>query len=81
MAGPGLTAGHSVNAVRLYAEDHPALARTLRAKLVKRQAEHIGALVSAQDWPDYKYRLGQIRGFQEAIDICAEEEKSQNGDR
>jgi hypothetical protein len=68
---------------RLYAEDHPALARTLRAKLEKRQVELGGQLMagSAQDWPDYKQRLGVIRGLQEAIDLCADEEKSQNGDR
>lgn len=70
-------------AVRLYAEDHPALARTLRAKLEKRQVELGGQLMagSVQDWPDYKQRLGVIRGLDEAIELCKAEEKSQDGDR
>lgn len=74
MAGPAL---------RLYAEDHPALARTLRAKLEKRRIE-LGAQIiagSVQDWPDFKQRYGVLLGLKEAIEICAEEEKSQDGDR
>lgn len=70
-------------AIRLYAEDHPALARTLRVKLEKRQLELASQMAagSVQDWPDYKLRLGVIRGLQEAIDMCEAEEKSQDGDR
>lgn len=67
--------------IRLYAEDHPALALKLRAKLERRQTELFGGLTVAQDWADYKERVGVIRGLQEAIDICEAEEKRLNGDR
>jgi len=68
-------------AVRLYAEDHPALAHKLKAKLEKRQEELLGNLIVADDWADYKHRVGVLRGLQDAIDICEEQDKALNGDR
>lgn len=70
-------------ALRLYAEDHPALARTLKAKLRKR-AEELSAQVAAGfalDWPDYKQRTGTIKGLVEAIELCEAQEDEQDGDR
>lgn len=64
-------------AVRLFSPEHPALPRTMRAKLEKRMAELSGQLGGgyAQDWSDYKHRAGVIAGLNEAYDICAEVEK------
>jgi hypothetical protein len=68
----------SSSAVRLYAYDHPLLARTLRAKLTEEMQKQVLALGQsyAQDWADYKWRTGIIKGLKEAIDICAAEEKN-----
>lgn len=70
------------SAVRLFAFEHPSLARGLRAKLVQRQAELIGAVGAgyAQDWPDYKERIGVIKGLNEAIEQCKQVEQEQSGD-
>lgn len=64
-------------AFRLYAAEHPQLARTLRAKLEHRRAELIIQLGEgfAGDWADYKERSGVIKGLKEAIDICEQAEK------
>lgn len=76
-------AAHQPAAVRFFATDSPALSRTLRARLEKCQVEHAGHVAGglAQDWPDYKQRIGVIAGLQEAIDICMQIESEQNGDR
>lgn len=66
-------------AVRFFAPDNPALARTLRGHLEKMKAEKILQLVSAQDWPDFKQRRGEILGLEAAITECVEAEK-QRGD-
>lgn len=78
MAGPQQT-----GAVRLYAADHPVLARNLRAKLEKRRNELAVPVVEgvAQDWADYKHRIGVIKGLDEAIQQCIDVEHDLNGDR
>jgi hypothetical protein len=70
-------------ALRIYAGDHPVLARSLRAKMLKTAAEYSQQIADgcAADWPDYKYRVGVIRGLREAIEACEIEEKNLNGDR
>ncbi len=64
-------------AVELYALDHPRMARTIAGRLEKRRIELMAQLAegNAADWPDYKERVGVIRGLQNAIDIAGELEK------
>ena len=72
----------SPSAVRLFAFEHPSLARGLRAKLQQRQAELIGAVGTgyAQDWADYKKRIGVIEGLGEAIEACKQAENELTGE-
>lgn len=64
-------------AVRFFAPEHPQTPRTLRGKLEKLMAEKTGMLAegSASGFADYKLRIGEIRGLNEAIEICREAEK------
>lgn len=57
--------------------EHPALARTLHGRLEARRAEMNEQVANglAQDWADYKYRIGVIRGLSDAILLCLEVEK------
>jgi len=63
-------------AFRFYAPEHPELAHTLVAKL----SQAIGPLAEqvadgfASDYPDYKERIGVIKGLKQAIAICKEAE-------
>ena len=61
----------------VYALDSPRVARTLRQKLEKRQAELaapiVGGLVS--DWQDYWRRVGVLQGLDEALRVCDDIEK------
>lgn len=65
------------DALQIYSLDHPQIARTLRAKLIKRRQELGSALADgyAEDWGDYKGRAGVIKGLDEAIAICEQVEK------
>ena len=63
------------SAVRLYAPDHPALTNTVRAKLMKRRADLLDAVMSSQDWADFSYRRGEIRATDAAIAECEQAEK------
>jgi hypothetical protein len=71
------------DALRIYAGDHPNLARGLRAKLLKAASDYSQQVADgcAQDWPDYKHRVGVIRGLREAIQACEIEEKKLDGER
>jgi hypothetical protein len=71
------------SAIRIYAEDHPALTRRIRDKFAKRCDELVGHLAAgnADDWADYKLRVGVIRGLREAIAMCDAEDKLLNGER
>ena len=64
-------------AVTIFPLDHPRLARTLVGKLEVRRVALMAQLANgnAEDWPDYKERVGVIRGLQEAIDIAKETEQ------
>lgn len=70
-------------ALRIYAEDHPALSHRLRAKLAARATELAGQVSGgyALDWPDYKERVGIIKGLIEAVQLCEADEKLLNGER
>ena len=63
--------------VRVFSNDHPALPRNVRAKLEKLRDELALHLANglAQDWADYKQRVGVIQGITDAIDVCIESEK------
>jgi len=66
-------------AVRLFASDHPALARTVKARLERRRLELIEQLTGAQDWADYKHRIGVIEGLREAAMHCDDVHKELEG--
>lgn len=63
--------------VTIFPLDHPRLSRTLKGKLEQRRIELMAQLANgnAEDWPDYKERVGAIRGLEQAIAIAAEIEK------
>lgn len=62
---------------QVYALDSPQVARTIRAKLEKRQAELASAIAdgSAKDWADYQRRVGVLEGIDEALRVCDDIEK------
>ena len=69
------------SAVRLYAPDHPDLANTVAARLFKIM-DDLGRQISegyAQDWPDYKFRVGQINGMRIAIEQCQDIDREMRG--
>lgn len=65
------------DAVRIFALGHPHVADTLRDRLMKRQADLVAQIGvgNAEDFADYKGRVGVIRGLQEAIDLCEQVNK------
>ena len=58
--------------LRIFALDHPQVARTLRGKLGKRRQELVEQLAqgNAEDYADYKGRVGRLEGIEEAMKIC-----------
>lgn len=67
--------------IRVSITDHGRLPSTLRGRLEKRRAECSAALSYAQDWADFRHRVGVIQGYADAIEICEQTEKDLNGDR
>lgn len=70
------------SAVRFFSPDAPQLARTLRGKL-EAQRRDLAAQIAdgyAQDWADYKHRVGVIKGIDEAIQQCITIESDLKGD-
>ena len=61
----------------LYALDSPQVVRTIRAKLERLKADRLNELVVAQDWPDYKRRVGVLEGIDEALHVCDDIEKAE----
>ena len=63
-------------AFHVFSLDHPHVARTLKAKLEQRFAELSGHLAAgnAEDWADYKERVGRIQGLRDAISMCEDAE-------
>lgn len=66
-------------ALRVFALDYPLIARTLKERLQQRRAELAGQLAAgvAEDWGDYKHRVGIIEGLRQAIGICDEIEQDE----
>lgn len=69
-------------ALRIFAFDHPQLARSLRAKLKERQTELVIQVATgkAEDWGDYKERVGVIKGYQQSIDLAEQVERDYSGE-
>lgn len=65
------------NAATIFSTESPYELRNLRSKIAARQSQLAGQLSAgcAQDWPDYKERVGVIKGLTEALGICDELEK------
>ena len=61
------------SAVTLFAPEHPRLANTVKAKLEKRRAELLEGILTIPD-DAMPQRAHQIRGIDEAIQICIETE-------
>jgi hypothetical protein len=66
-------------AVQYFTPDHPAVARSVRGKLMKLRGELAEQLAAgyAQDWADYNKRAGVIRGIDDALKICEEMENEE----
>ena len=65
------------SSVAIFPLDHPRMARTFAGRLEKRRLELQTQLAqgNAEDWPDYKERVGVMRGLTEAIDIAKQLEQ------
>lgn len=61
--------------VALTKDDHPGLARSLEAELVKAREAEIQGMVSAKDWADFERRRGTVNGLNAAISLCQEVQK------
>jgi hypothetical protein len=66
-------------AAQIYTLDHPRSLRTARERIAQERDEKVVALGvgNASDFPDYKYRVGQVHGLNEALvilDAAAKEE-------
>lgn len=65
------------DAASIFHIESPHAIRNLKKRLNDRLSEQRGFLECAQDWPDYKMRIGRIAGLCEAIAICEEMEKDE----
>ena len=65
------------DAVHYFIPNSPMVARTLRQKLVALRHQYGENLMygAAEDWADYRHRVGIIRGITDAIAVCEEIEK------
>lgn len=66
-------------AFRTFAVDAPYAAQTIRTTLMKRYGELAEQIIAgyAKDWPDYRERVGVMRGLIEAVEICNDMEKKE----
>ena len=69
---PRDTRGFSV-----FALDAPHAVRTLRMKLERMKSDRLSELIVAQDWPDFKRRVGIVEGLDEALQVCDDIEKAE----
>lgn len=65
------------DALSIFSTESPYELRNLRTKISSRMSQLAAQISSgsAQDWPDYKERVGVIKGLTEALNICEELEK------
>lgn len=77
MPDPRTLIGGGAAAVHLLAFDHPGLPNALRNQLIAERNKLITDVGEglAQDWADYKHRVGVIAGLKTAIELCGEIEK------
>jgi len=61
----------------VFALDHPQAVRTFRMKLERIRADRLSELIVAQDWPDFKRRVGILEGLDEALQVCDDIEKAE----
>ncbi len=68
------------DAIRFFVPDNPVQARTFHAKLVQQRHDAMVQLASgyAQDWPDYRKRVGFIEGLGVAIKLIEEAEEQRD---
>jgi hypothetical protein len=65
----------------VFALDHPAAARTHRAKLAKLKEDQVKQLLSpgiVKSWEDYKQRIGRLQGLDDALNLLSEAEQEDN---
>lgn len=55
---------------QVFALDSPQALRTIRTKLESRRIELVNQLTIAQDWSDYRHRVGVLQGIDEALQVC-----------
>ena len=63
----------------VYALDHAHHVRTIKKKLTEIRAERAYDLGSglAQDWADYRRRVGVLEGIDEALRVCEDIERAE----
>lgn len=61
----------------VFALDSPQTLKTIRVRLEKLKADLTLQLQYAQDWSDYKHRVGVLMGLDEALHVCDEIEKAE----
>jgi hypothetical protein len=61
----------------VFALDTPQAVRTFRMKLERMRADRLSELVVAQDWSDFKRRVGILEGLDEALHVCDDIEKAE----
>jgi hypothetical protein len=68
------------SAVRFFQVEHPQVARTVKAKLEAARKNAAAQIVDgyAQDWADYKHRVGVIAGLDIGIQACIDAEAEMN---
>jgi hypothetical protein len=70
------------SAFRITAAEHPSIARTLRGKLETMRNQLVDTLANgyAQDWADYRHKVGIRIGLDHAIELCRDTEQDLTGD-
>ena len=63
--------------VHIFAADHPRQYRNLRQKLLELYKQQLESVLNAQDWADFRFRVGRIRGIGDAVNFCEELEKEE----
>lgn len=61
--------------VAFFVPDHLVIVRTLRMKLLDVLDNETLHLKDAQDWEDFKQRLGRVQGIETALRILTETEQ------